>query len=702
LRTALVLALLAAVAAPASAARAASSAPVPFPIVDGSVQSLLVAGDTAYVGGHFTSIGTLTGPLAFLGPRNGRVLRGFPSIAGRSLDEADENWVGVHAVDPDGAGGLYVAGHFGRVAGQRRSAVVHLRRDGSVDPRFRADVEGWVHALALARGRLWIGGSFRSVAGRERLSLAVVDARSGALTPLAAPGTSGEIHAIEPAGGRVYVGGLNAVFDGDMRGLGAFDAATGELLAWKPQTGFGWPDAITVRGDSVYVAGGTTVEFSAADGRVVREFVDGATDTEELVVAGNVLIASGRPFGDSPRGLFAFDRRTGEPLPRFAGFTGGVTALARHRDTLYANRLPLPGGPLRSDVVALNLQSGRVRWTKRQPALVHQMRVHRGRLVVAGEMRSFGAVERRNLAAIDLSTGRVKRFDPAVTGFGSNPFIHPFVRALAKRGRTLYVGGAFSEIGGVRRQNLAAVDAVTGRLRGDLPDVGGSVLSLARVGDKLFVGGEYFGLGVERRSNLGAIDLRTRRPTAWAPEPNCEVEALLVSRGLLHAGGCFNRIADRTDAPGLAAFDPGSGRLSSRFVPQRGGAVFALAADGRGGLWVGGSLGGLPNGEERGLDHLGADGRPSGQAPVVEGSVYALAARGGLLHLGGAFSRVGGRGRPGLATVRSGGSVTAFDPRPARGGRMALAALPRGGLLAGGPFGSMELRATSGLARFRR
>jgi hypothetical protein len=33
---------------------------------------------------------------------------------------------------------------------------------------------------------------------------------------------------------------------------------------------------------------------------------------------------------------------------------------------------------------------------------------------------------------------------------------------------------------------------------------------------------------------------------------------------------------------------------------------------------------------------------------------------------------------------------------------MALAALPRGGLLAGGPFGSMELRATSGLARFRR
>ena len=76
-------------------AHAASSVPVPFPVVDGSVQSLLVDGDTAYVGGHFRTIGTLTGPLTFLDPRSGRVRRGFPSIAGRSLDEARQGWAGV-------------------------------------------------------------------------------------------------------------------------------------------------------------------------------------------------------------------------------------------------------------------------------------------------------------------------------------------------------------------------------------------------------------------------------------------------------------------------------------------------------------------------------------------------------------------------------------------------------------------------------
>jgi hypothetical protein len=47
-----------------------------------------------------------------------------------------------------------------------------------------------------------------------------------------------------------------------------------------------------------------------------------------------------------------------------------------------------------------------------------------------------------------------------------------------------------------------------------------------------------------------------------------------------------------------------------------------------------------------------------------------------------------------------GGTVTAFDPEPAGRWPMALAPLPGGGLLAGGEFSAMEVRATSGIARF--
>jgi hypothetical protein len=63
-----------------SAAEVPSSDPVPFPVVNGSVRALLVDGDTAYVGGRFTSIGNMTGPLAFVGPRDGKLRRGFPIL----------------------------------------------------------------------------------------------------------------------------------------------------------------------------------------------------------------------------------------------------------------------------------------------------------------------------------------------------------------------------------------------------------------------------------------------------------------------------------------------------------------------------------------------------------------------------------------------------------------------------------------------
>ena len=686
-----------------ASAHAASSVPVPFPVVDGSVQSLLVDGDTAYVGGHFRSIGTLTGPLVFLDRRNGRVRRGFPSIAGRALDEARQGWAGVRAVEPDGAGGLYVGGHFGRVAGKRRSAVVHLRADGSVDPRFRTDVEGRVHALARAGGRLWIGGSFLSVAGRERHGLAVVDARTGALTPLAAPGFSGEVNAIEHAHGRVYVGGVNTFFDGEMRDVGAFDAATGALLPWRLGRSIGYPGAIEARGDKLYVAGGSAYEIGASDGRILREFPFPGPESD-IALAGDTLVVGGRRYDHEKPGLYAFDLRTGAPRA-WSGPKADFTALTGHGGTVYASHVTEPGGTPRAALLALDARSGRVRWRQRQPSLLYDLLVHRGRLVVAGLLRSFRPVERHNLAAIDLSTGRVKKFDPRIEGFGSNPFLYPFVRALAKRGRTLYVGGAFSEARGARRQNLVAVDAVTGRLRGDLPDVGGSVLSLARSKDTLYVGGEYFGLGDQRHAHLGAVDLRTRRATAWAPEPSCEVEALTLARGVLFAGGCFGRIAGLTDAPGLAAFDARSGALSPRFRPQRaGGTVHALAPDGRGGVWVGGDLGGLENGGERGLERRDADGRLAGGVPLVDGSVHAVAARGGQLFVGGVLASAGGRARQGLAAARTrGGAVTAFDPRTSTPGPVvALAALPRGGLLAGGFFGGTEFRATSGLARFRR
>jgi hypothetical protein len=54
------------------AAAAPSSHPMPFPVVDGSVEDVLVRGSTADVAGSFEPIGPASGPLAVVSAADGR------------------------------------------------------------------------------------------------------------------------------------------------------------------------------------------------------------------------------------------------------------------------------------------------------------------------------------------------------------------------------------------------------------------------------------------------------------------------------------------------------------------------------------------------------------------------------------------------------------------------------------------------------
>ncbi len=66
------------------------------------------------------------------------------------------------------------------------------------------------------------------------------------------------------------------------------------------------------------------------------------------------------------------------------------------------------------------------------------------------------AFARRNLFSFNAHTGDVKNFAPRVNGS---------VEALATDGTSLYVGGNFTRINGVRRQGLAKLNPVTGAVR---------------------------------------------------------------------------------------------------------------------------------------------------------------------------------------------------------------------------------------------
>src|SRR5205823_4352346 len=103
-----------------------------------------------------------------------------------------------------------------------------------------------------------------------------------------------------------------------------------------------------------------------------------------------------------------------------------------------------------------------------------------------------------NLGAVS-TTGTVSAtWNPGATGGAVNTF--------AVDGSTVYVGGAFTTVGGAARAGLAAVDT-SGSLTSWNPGAtGGAVNSLAVLGSTIYVGGSFTNLGGGARTGLGAVD----------------------------------------------------------------------------------------------------------------------------------------------------------------------------------------------------
>ncbi|MGH8976067.1 MAG: PKD domain containing protein, partial [Acidimicrobiia bacterium] len=178
-------AVLAALAVPAPAAGAAvrhdrvvSDAPAPSTpaVLDGEVRAVARVGNRVVVGGTFDRVreaGTgavldRAGLFAF-DPASGSVMRGFaPRLGGR---------VDALAGAP-GGGAVFAGGRF-------PSRLAKLDMDsGRAEAGFRAEVDGSsVEDLAVAGGRLYVGGGFAAVNHVPRSSLAVLDPVTGTVDP---------------------------------------------------------------------------------------------------------------------------------------------------------------------------------------------------------------------------------------------------------------------------------------------------------------------------------------------------------------------------------------------------------------------------------------------------------------------------------------------------------------------------------------
>ncbi len=234
-----------------------------FPVEPG-VSALSVVGDTLYVGGVFASVsGQPRTHLAAVNARTGEPLPWNPR------PDAEVNALAA------AAGTVYVGGRFTRVGSVSRLGVAAFDAatgamaawNPGVSGRVRGATDPRVSELVVDRGRLYVGGRFTEVGGRDRYGLAAFDVASGALTAWNPGG--GEVEALAVSGDAVFAGGFLMYEDRfGYDGVSAFDARTGRTLPWRPHvlddsSEPGFVDALAVVGDRLYVGG----DFSSIGGQ---------------------------------------------------------------------------------------------------------------------------------------------------------------------------------------------------------------------------------------------------------------------------------------------------------------------------------------------------------------------------------------------------------------------------------------------------
>ncbi|MBP8297719.1 MAG: fibronectin type III domain-containing protein, partial [Burkholderiales bacterium] len=225
-----------------------------------------------------------------------------------------------------------------------------------------------------------------------------------------------------------------------------------------------------------------------------------------------------------------------------------------------------------------------------------------------GLTKTGGASTLRNrLAAIDLTTLAITSFNPDVDGE---------VFALAASGNTLYAGGFFTFVGATQRVGGAAFNTAAGgaltawdpeTFDGNaLPDFLGEIRAIAPFGGTIYIGGRFTQAGglatPEPRDHIAAVDPVSGAVTAWDPIASngggeTIVRTIVPTASVVYLGGQFSALnnpaytrvglgAVSTATGAVTAWNPGS------TPPNGGGNVRSLVLDGTT-IYAGGEFTGI-------------------------------------------------------------------------------------------------------------
>lgn len=518
----------------------------------------------------------------------------------------------------------FIAGSFTSVNTSPATNLAMLDTS-SGDLLWAGDVNGAVNSSAVVGDFLYIAGAFSLVQGQPRAGLARYVLTSG--TPILDAWTLDTNAAVGvlqvDASGGVYAGGSFTVIGGQARAYGAYITSSGTLGAWDPGANAAI-NAIALDASVVYLGGEfTTLSANAASylGRVdatsgafsgwVASTNNAVNDldfnSDKLFVAGNFTLVNG-----SPRTYAAVFSRPIGLDPVLDAWSPDINAAVTS----------IAGAP--------------------------------GKVVVVGGFSSVnGRVARGGVILDSLSGATLKSLEI------SRAALAPSFVAWA--GTDVFVGGGLTASAANLTNNyLAAINSTTGIADSLGLDINGPVLTSHLVGSTLFIGGAFTQVNGQARSNLASVNISSIPAvlTTFAPSFNGVVTDLISDGAILYAAGPAT-IVEGSPAASVVKLNAVSGARDLAFAPildAGAGVVRAMQLQGST-LYLGGAftnLNGLPVLNLAAVST--ATGVSIGIAMDADASVNALSLSGSLLYVGGEFNSLGGSGvtqevRPFLGAV---------------------------------------------------
>jgi len=317
-------------------------------VTNGGVFAIARYGNTIYIGGEFTEVGTNSG--GSTQTRNGiAALDATTGIATswdpNALDFSGSGSISDIVVSSDGAT-VYVGGVFWNIGGQMRNNIAAIDATTGNANSWNPNANGLVDNLALSSdgSTLYVGGNFTSIGGQSRNNIAALEVSTGNATSWNpnAPGGGTYVFdiAVSDDDSTVYAGGNFTSIGGQSRNrIAALDATTGNATTWDPDSD-DWVYVLELSGSTLYVGGlfsnigGQTRNYIAAidtsTGNATSWDPNANNQINTLEVSGTTVYTGGAfTFigGQVRNRIAAIDMTTGNATPWNPDANGIVFAL---------------------------------------------------------------------------------------------------------------------------------------------------------------------------------------------------------------------------------------------------------------------------------------------------------------------------------------------------------------------------------------